>query len=144
MRGAEITVTSTGFEDNDYISLTDMLKAKDGDFFISEWLRNRNTLEFVGVWEKMYNPKTGKTIRFLDMFRRQFGAFCHLAPRLKKRGANVSEHIKHIFDEGELEENAVVRNSRTTAADGKKYNMIYYIDVIISLGNRLGVVRSFN
>ena len=38
-------------EDRDYISLTDMLKAKDGDFFISDWLRNRNTLEFLGIWE---------------------------------------------------------------------------------------------
>lgn len=40
----------------DYISLTDMLKAKDGDFFISDWLRNRNTVEFLGIWEKINNP----------------------------------------------------------------------------------------
>jgi len=40
----------------DYISLTDMIKAKDGDFFISDWLRNRNTLEFLGIWESVYNP----------------------------------------------------------------------------------------
>ena len=40
----------------DYISLTDMLKSKDGDFFVSDWLRNRNTLEFLAVWEGMYNP----------------------------------------------------------------------------------------
>ena len=33
-----------------------MLKAKDGDFFISDWLRNRNTLEFLGIWERIYNP----------------------------------------------------------------------------------------
>ena len=33
-----------------------MLKAKDGDFFISDWLRNRNTLEFLGIWEQIYNP----------------------------------------------------------------------------------------
>ncbi|MGW8122286.1 KilA-N domain-containing protein [Roseivirga echinicomitans] len=39
-----------------YISLTDMLKAKDGDYFISDWLRNRNTIEFLGVWESVYNP----------------------------------------------------------------------------------------
>ena len=44
------------FENRDYISLTDMLKAKDGDFFISDWLRNRNTLEFLGIWERIYNP----------------------------------------------------------------------------------------
>jgi len=41
---------------NDYISLTDMLKAKDGDFFISDWLRNRNTLEYLGIWERIHNP----------------------------------------------------------------------------------------
>ncbi len=39
----------------DYISLTDMLKVKDGNFFISDWLRNRNTLEFLSVWEKLNN-----------------------------------------------------------------------------------------
>lgn len=40
----------------DYICLTDMMHAKDGDSFITDWLRNRNTLEFVGIWEKVYNP----------------------------------------------------------------------------------------
>jgi len=39
-----------------YISLTDMLKAKDGDFFISDWLRNRNTVEYLGIWERIHNP----------------------------------------------------------------------------------------
>jgi hypothetical protein len=33
-----------------------MLKAKDGEFFISDWLRNRNTVEFLGIWESIYNP----------------------------------------------------------------------------------------
>lgn len=33
-----------------------MLKAKDGEFFISDWLRNRNTVEFLGIWEKVHNP----------------------------------------------------------------------------------------
>ena len=40
----------------DYISLTDMLKSKDGYFFISDWLRNRNTIEFLGIWEELHNP----------------------------------------------------------------------------------------
>ncbi|WP_343322367.1 KilA-N domain-containing protein [Sphingobacterium multivorum] len=40
----------------EFISLTDMLKAKDGDFFISDWLRNRNTVEYLGIWESIYNP----------------------------------------------------------------------------------------
>ena len=42
--------------DEDYICLTDMLKAKDGEFFVTDWLRNRNTLEFIGIWERIYNP----------------------------------------------------------------------------------------
>lgn len=33
-----------------------MIRAKDGDFFITDWLRNRNTLEYIGIWEKVYNP----------------------------------------------------------------------------------------
>lgn len=40
----------------DFICLTDMLKAKDGDFFVKDWLRNRNTLEYIGIWEKIHNP----------------------------------------------------------------------------------------
>lgn len=42
--------------EQDYICITDMLKAKDGDFFITDWLRNRNTLEYLGIWESIYNP----------------------------------------------------------------------------------------
>jgi len=42
-------------QDADFISLTNMLKAKDGDFFISDWLRNRNTIEFLGIWETINN-----------------------------------------------------------------------------------------
>lgn len=43
-------------DDEDYISITDMIKSKDGNFFISDWLRNRNTIEFLGIWEEIYNP----------------------------------------------------------------------------------------
>ena len=43
-------------DDEDYISITDMLKSKDGDFFVSDWLRNRNTIEFLGIWEEIHNP----------------------------------------------------------------------------------------
>ena len=49
-----ITVIKQGTED--YICLTDMLQAKDGEFFVTDWLRNRNTLEYIGIWEKVYNP----------------------------------------------------------------------------------------
>lgn len=52
--------------------------------------------------------------------------------------SNVSEHIKHIFEEGELDEESVVRKIRTTASDGKSYNTTFYnLDMIIALGYRI-------
>ena len=52
--------------------------------------------------------------------------------------SNISEHIRNIFNDGELEEKSVVREFRTTAADGKTYNTKYYnLDMIISLGYRI-------
>ncbi|MBL9186552.1 MAG: KilA-N domain-containing protein [Opitutaceae bacterium] len=54
VKGTTVAVLSS--KDGDYISLTDMLRAKDGDFFISDWLRNRNTVEFLGIWESVFNP----------------------------------------------------------------------------------------
>lgn len=54
VKDTEINVTKINSED--YICITDMLKAKDGEFFITDWLRNRNTLEYIGTWESVYNP----------------------------------------------------------------------------------------
>ena len=52
--------------------------------------------------------------------------------------SNISEHIKHIFEEGELEENLTVRNFRTVATNGKSYNMKYYnLDMIVAIGFRV-------
>ena len=53
VEGNEISVILDS--NQEYISLTDMLKAKDGDFFIADWLRNRNTIEYLGIWESIYN-----------------------------------------------------------------------------------------
>ena len=50
----EVSVLNLNGED--YICITDMMKAKDGEFFVTDWLRNRNTLEYIGIWEKIYNP----------------------------------------------------------------------------------------
>jgi hypothetical protein len=56
--------------------------------------------------------------------------------------SNISEHIKHIFEEGELQEDSVIRNFRTTAADGKNYNIKHYnLDVVISVGYRVKSLR---
>lgn len=52
--------------------------------------------------------------------------------------SSISEHIKNIFSEGELDENSVVRKIRTTAADGKNYLVSYYsLDVILAVGFRV-------
>ena len=55
VNGVAVTVVKVGSED--YISLTDMMRSKDGDFFFHNWLRNRNTVEFLGTWEKVFNPE---------------------------------------------------------------------------------------
>ncbi len=52
----EISVILDVNTGNDFISLTDMLKAQDGDFFLTDWLRNRNTLDYIAVWERLNNP----------------------------------------------------------------------------------------
>lgn len=52
--------------------------------------------------------------------------------------SNISEHIKHIFEDCELDENLVVRKFRTTASDGKNYNVNYYnLDMIVAIGFRV-------
>ncbi len=54
VKGIEISIVKQN--EQDYISLTDMIKAKEGQFFIESWLRNRNTIEFLGIWETLNNP----------------------------------------------------------------------------------------
>ena len=54
VKGAKVAIVSR--QGQDCICLTDMLKTKEGDFSISDWLKNRNTVEFLGIWETVYNP----------------------------------------------------------------------------------------
>ncbi len=59
-----------------------------------------------------------------------------------KAKSTISEHIKHIFEEGELEEKSAVRKFRTTAKDGKNYEVNHFnLDVIISVGYRVKSVQ---
>ena len=59
---AKITVQNTQIavvtiNERDYISLTDMVRnIENGPALIEKWLRNKNTIEFLGIWEEMYNP----------------------------------------------------------------------------------------
>ena len=55
VENVEISVIKVGGED--YISLTDMVReVENGSALIEKWLRNKNTIEFLGIWEEMYNP----------------------------------------------------------------------------------------
>lgn len=54
VQGFEINITSKN--NDDYISLTDMTTKFGGDDLIYSWMRNRNTLEFLGIWEQIHNP----------------------------------------------------------------------------------------
>ena len=67
----ETKVGITTINDSDYICLTDIVKNHDGDDHIRNWLRNRNTVEFIGLWEQMHNPDF-KPVEF-DGFRKQVG-----------------------------------------------------------------------
>lgn len=62
----------------------------------------------------------------------------HMAELFQSSKQNVGKHLKNIFDEGELEEDSVVKNFFTTAADGKQYRTRHYnLDAIISVGYRV-------
>ena len=73
VRGTEINV-QWDFKRDDFLSLTDIAKIKDSDnprYIIQNWLRNRNTIEFLGVWETLYNSDFNR-VEF-DAFRSQAG-----------------------------------------------------------------------
>jgi len=67
--GTDIAVVA--FNDLDFISLTDMARKFGDDVLIYNWMRNRNTLEFIGIWEQIHNPGF-KGIEF-ETFRKQAG-----------------------------------------------------------------------
>ena len=78
VQGAAITILS--HKDEDYISLTDMTRKFGDDSLIYSWMRNRNTLEFLGIWEQIHNPdfKGGE----FETFKTQAGLNSfHLTPR---------------------------------------------------------------
>jgi len=78
VQGTEINILSQ--KDNDFISLTNMANKFGGDDLIYSWMRNRNTLEFLGIWEQMHNTtfKGGK----FETFKKEAGLNSfHLTPK---------------------------------------------------------------
>ena len=80
----EIPVYVIIISNEDYISLSDMLKAKDGEYFFSNWLRNRNTVEFLGIWENLNKPAFN-CVEF-DIIKSQ--------PRLNSKRLSVKESLQ--------------------------------------------------
>jgi hypothetical protein len=64
-------IAITSFNDDDYICLTDMVRGEEGNDHIRNWMRNRNTVEFLGIWEQLYNPNF-KGVEF-DTFKKEAG-----------------------------------------------------------------------
>ena len=107
-KGTEITVLSTG-DSNDYISLTDIARYKSDapDDVIKNWMRNRDTIEFLGLWEQLNNPDF-KPVEF-DGFRTQAGSNAFtMSPKkwveatgpsgsFQKQGAMVARLRKRIL-----------------------------------------------
>lgn len=88
-KGTEIKVISSG-DDNDYISITDIAKYKSDapDDVIKNWLRNRDTIEFLGLWEQLNNPEF-KPVEF-DGFRNAAGANAFtMSPKKWIEGTNA-------------------------------------------------------
>jgi hypothetical protein len=64
-----IDITIANINDMNFISLTDIVRSEEGDDYIRNWMRNRNTVEFLGLWEQLNNPNF-KGIEF-DTLRKQ-------------------------------------------------------------------------
>jgi len=80
MKSAKITIQGTEIvifekEESDYISITDIAKYRDAErtnYIIQNWMRTRNTIEFIGMWEQLHNPNF-KSIEF-DAFKNEAGS----------------------------------------------------------------------
>ncbi len=83
-----IGIALTTINEEDYISLTDMTKQEDGEDHIRNWMRNKNTIEFLGIWESLNNPGF-KGVEF-DTFLREagFNRF-NMTPRKWIEGTNA-------------------------------------------------------
>ncbi len=69
VQGAEVAIVSR--HEKDFISLTDMVRKFGDESILYNWLRNRNTIEFLGIWEQIYNPAF-KPLEF-ERFKNQAG-----------------------------------------------------------------------
>ena len=95
---------------NEYISLTDIARFRNNDdprFAIQNWMRNRNTIEFLGLWESLHNPNFNR-VQF-DTFRRKpwknwsvkqkiANKFAHVKKKMYLCSAKVKEKIIRLWN----------------------------------------------
>jgi hypothetical protein len=88
-KGTEITVLSKG-DENDFISLTDIARYKNPEFpadVVKNWMRTRNTIEFLGLWEQLNNPDF-KLVKF-DQFGNEAGSNAFVLSNLESMNAEL-------------------------------------------------------
>jgi len=105
-----------------------IVRRKDNVFMVEE--KNSNFL----IYETDNNIKIDVILENEDIWLNQE----QISKLYGKAKSTINEHIKNIFAENELKENAVIRKFRTTASDGKSYDIYYYnLDMIIAIGFRV-------
>ncbi len=129
VKGTEITISNRG--EKDYISLTDIARHRDAersDYILQNWLRNRSTIEFIGLWEQLNNPSFN-SIEF-DGFKNLAGSNSFsLTP---KRWIEATNAIGIVSKTG--------RYGGTFAHKDIAFEFaswIYNLDAIISVGYRI-------
>ena len=122
VQGIDIALTTINEED--FICITDIVKAKGGDAraadIIKNWIRNRSTIEFLGTWETLYNPNF-KVVEF-DHFRKEAGLptfTMSVSNWIEKTGA-----IGIISKPGTCQDNEHPRHSHNQSVDSSlKYRI---------------------
>lgn len=98
VRGTEVVIFSE--EKQDYISLTDIAKYKDSersDYILQNWMRNRSTIEFIGLWEQLHNPDFN-SIEF-DGFKNEAGSNSFsLTPKRWIAATNAIDIISKVLN----------------------------------------------
>lgn len=97
VKGTSVRIVKFGVED--YVCITDMAKSKSDDAqqIISNWMRNRMTIEYLGLWEKLYNPDF-KPFEF-EGFRKEMSVSqTELAARMKASRPSVSKALHGGID----------------------------------------------
>lgn len=124
-------ITVLGVEGQDYISLTDMASAKDGDSraadVIKNWIRTRYTIEFLGTWEIIHNPNF-KVVEF-DHFRMSAGlpSFVLSASEWVEKTNAIGIIVKKVAMVAHMPTRILLLNSVLLTSPNKQHDKICYI-----------------